>query len=93
LWFVNLGGYDSAEFTELHKNVFVVASDDREARLRAVAQVREWESPHKDVIAEVETAIDVGRALTGSHSIRLEPRAEEKPFRFEARFMPIGKMK
>jgi hypothetical protein len=35
LYFVNLGGYDSSEFTELHKNVFVVAENPSKAiRLR-----------------------------------------------------------
>lgn len=91
LWFVNLGGYDPNEFTELHRNVFVVAADEREARRRAVAQVSEWTSPHKDVIADVETAIDVGSTLKGRH-IRLTESATEKPFKFEARYMPIGKM-
>ena len=32
LYYVNLGGYDANEFTELHKNVLIVAADDKAAK-------------------------------------------------------------
>lgn len=36
LYFINLGGYDSEQFTKLHRNVFVVAKNDQEAKIRAL---------------------------------------------------------
>ena len=35
LFFVNLGGYDPDEFTELHKNVLLVAPDAKTAKAKA----------------------------------------------------------
>ncbi|MCC8467825.1 MAG: hypothetical protein LN589_03940 [Rickettsia endosymbiont of Eriopis connexa] len=35
LYFINLGGYDSKQFTELHKNIFVVAKSEQKAKSRA----------------------------------------------------------
>jgi hypothetical protein len=42
LFFVNLGGYDYNEFTELHKNIFVVAKDADEAKMKAKMTVSHW---------------------------------------------------
>ena len=91
LWFVNLGGYDPAQFTELHANVFVVALDANAARRKALAQVGDWVSPHRDALHEIETVIDVSAAVRPSVVIRLTPDPEPRPFRFEARYVPIGK--
>lgn len=91
LWFVNLGGYDPALFTELHRNVFVVAPDRRVARRRALAGVAGWVSPHKDAVREIETLIDVAAAIGPTRHIRLTPARRAKSFDFEARYTPIGK--
>src|SRR5438876_862287 len=32
LYFLNLGGYDNNQFTELHKNMFVIAESPEEAK-------------------------------------------------------------
>lgn len=48
LYFVNLGGYDAKQFTELHKNILVVAPNEREAKVNAVKQITSWVSPHRD---------------------------------------------
>jgi hypothetical protein len=90
LWFLNLGGYDPADFTELHRNLFIVAPDWRSAKARALETVRDWTSPHKDFAFEVEAAIDVAAAAAGAQ-IRLTPSPERVPFRFEARYVPIGR--
>ncbi|HEX7665912.1 MAG TPA: DUF1543 domain-containing protein, partial [Polyangiaceae bacterium] len=42
LYYVNLGGYDEAEFTEKHRNVFVVARTILEAKTRALREHRGW---------------------------------------------------
>lgn len=92
LWFVNLGGYDPAKFTELHHNALVVAPDARAAKQRALAQVEGWESPHKDFVANVETAVDLTAQLgQGGWGIILT-QGPAKPFQFEARYVPVGKM-
>lgn len=92
LWFFNLGGYDPARFDELHANLFIVSPDWREAKSRALAQAAgEWVSPHKDYVFDVDAVIDVA-AAAGGH-VRLVPGAPEKPFRFDARYVPIGKMR
>lgn len=92
LWFVNLGGYDPAQFDELHRNLFIVAPDWRRAKARALQSVKDWVSPHKDHVFDVDRAIDVAGALGGSWRVRLIPAAAAEPFRFEARYVPIGKM-
>ena len=91
LWFFNLGGYDPARFDELHANLFVVGGADwREAKKRALAEAAaDWVSPHKDNVFEVEKAVDVAAAARGH--VRLVPGAPERPFRFEARYVPIGR--
>jgi hypothetical protein len=57
LFFANLGGYDPTQFTELHSNVFVVASDKKAAIKRALASVSHWIKPHRDSLFEVEHII------------------------------------
>jgi hypothetical protein len=54
LYFLNLGGYDYNEFSEVHKNVFVVAKTAADAKTRAMKAIRNWKLPHKDGIFEVE---------------------------------------
>ena len=57
LYFVNLGGYDRNEFTELHKNIFVVAPTASKAKVRALKQILDWESHHKDYQIRIYTSI------------------------------------
>lgn len=87
LWFVNLGGYRDGVFAELHKDVFVVASTKSEAKGRALAMAERegWTSPHRDALMTVEAAVDVSDKLVGIH---LVPNTEEKPFAFEAKYLP-----
>jgi hypothetical protein len=93
LWFLNLGGYDPAQFTELHENVFVVAADWREAKRKALAAVSGWTAPHKDAVYEIENVVDVAAALGPARHIVLRPDLSPRPFRFEARYIPVGRMK
>jgi hypothetical protein len=59
LFFVNLGGYDPAEFTELHRNVLIVAPDEKTAKAKAKTQISHWQKPHRDRLFEIEKALDV----------------------------------
>lgn len=88
LWYVQLGGYDPAVFGELHRDVFVVAPSQAEAKSRALSQAKGWAQPHRDTLTGIEAAVDVGHAIGRTRRIHLVPGAEPKPFRFEARYLP-----
>ncbi len=92
LFFVNLGGYDSKDFTELHKNVFVVAPTESKAKVKALKQILDWESFHRDYQYEVENILNLG-SIAASHGlyIHLEPSNTPKPFEFTCKYVPIGK--
>lgn len=92
LFFVNLGGYDPAEFTELHRNVLIVAPDEKTAKAKAKAQINHWQKPHRDRLFEIEKALDVS-AQTEAHGyqLMLRPAAQEKPFQFQCDYRPISR--
>lgn len=93
LYFVNLGGYDQHQFTELHKNTFVVATDEHQAKQKAVRQVSEWESPHRDYLHEVDTVLDLSSLLTRQNSyLHLIETENKSPFEFTCCYTPIGKL-
>lgn len=93
LYFINLGGYDSQQFTELHKNVFLVASDEQQAKQKAVQKISDWESPHRDYLHQVDNVINLNTLLVNNHATHLHLRkeTETKPFEFVCRYTPIGK--
>jgi hypothetical protein len=92
LWFVNLGGYDPADFNELHKNVFVVAPSESKAKVRALKMILDWKSHHKDYLYEVEKIFSINDAVSakGLH-IHLVPNPDAKPFKFDMGYNPIFK--
>lgn len=93
LYFVNLGGYDRHQFTELHKNIFVVAADEIQAKQKAVQQIAQWESPHRDYLHQVDSAIDLNALLTTDDTyLHLEEDVNSQPFEFTCCYTPIGKM-
>lgn len=93
LYFVNLGGYDPLQFTELHKNIFVVAANKEDAKQKAVQQIKEWQSPHRDYLHEVDTILDLNAQLAAKNKfIHLSVTTELKPFEFQCRYTPIGRM-
>jgi hypothetical protein len=92
LYFINLGGYDPQQFTELHKNLFVVASDEIQAKQKAVQQINGWESPHRDYLHQVEMLLDLNNLIaTDNHYLHLVKDFNTKPFEFTCRYTPIGK--
>jgi len=92
LWFVNLGGYDPDDFSELHKNVFIVAPTKSKAKAKALKSILHWKSHHEDYTYEVEQLSDIG-ALLGDKGpyIHLEKTDSPKPFKFTCQYRPIGK--
>ncbi|MEM9262950.1 MAG: DUF1543 domain-containing protein [Pseudomonadota bacterium] len=95
LFFCNMGGYDPAQFTELHENVLVVAESAQEARRKAIKRIKHWTSPHKDAVLACETVIDVASAAGSDWHVALTQTPDHKSgaddFAFEARYVPIGR--
>ncbi len=90
LYFLNLGGYDPTQFTEIHHNVFIVEETESKARAKALQGVENWKSPHRDVQIEVETAICLHEVVQKNNlSIHLVKTDKEKPFDFICRYIPI----
>jgi hypothetical protein len=91
LFFVNLGGYDTREFTELHKNILLVAPDAKAAKAKALTQIQSWSVPHRDRQFEVEMAVDVSNLMQSyGRFLTLTPMTREKPFKFVCKYLPIA---
>lgn len=92
LYFVNLGGYDKKQFTELHKDVFVVAENDSKAKVRALKQILDWESHHRDYQFELDEIVDIQQVLGEKNLyIHLTKSEKEIAFEFTCKYTPIGK--
>ena len=92
LFFVNLGGYDKKQFTELHKNIFVVAKNESKAKIKALKQILSWESYHKDCQFEIDQLLSLNEiAENQNHFIHLEPNPKEISFDFTVGYVSIGK--
>ena len=87
LYFVNLGGYDPTCFTELHKNVLVIAKGEMEAKVKAKSQIQDWKQPHKDNCFEVEKILELTHV--GDYHIHLKRTNHPKPFEFTCAFKGI----
>jgi hypothetical protein len=91
LFFVNLGGYDPSEFTELHQNVLIVAADEVAAKAKAKAQITGWRKPHRDRLFEIEKVLDLTASMEHHfYHLVLSPATSDKPFRFQCDYRPIG---
>lgn len=92
LFFVNLGGYNPNEFTELHKNIFIIAENEHEAKNKAKATITHWQVPHKDNLYEVDDCINVSDLLLKKElSLHLEYTSNPAPFDFTCKYVPIGR--
>lgn len=94
LFFVNLGGYNKNEFTELHKNVFIVSENFNEAKIQVLALTeKHWEQRHRDYYYyDVDNIINIGHHLSDKQlHIHLIPSKYEKPFEFTCKYVPIGR--
>ncbi len=91
LFFANMGGYDPREFSELHRNVLLVATDAKAAKQRALSKIQGWELPHKDNLLEVENLVDLSKAAADDgYYLKLTKAVVEKPFEFICDYLPIG---
>jgi len=79
LFFINLGAYLPGQFTELHANAFVVASDENEVKSRAKGELlRGTQSVHTDDLYDLDDCLEI--AEVDGHHIRLELTAQSQPF-------------
>ncbi len=93
LFFVNLGGYDHNQFTELHKNIFVVASNEIEAKQKALKQVSNWKSAHRDNLYEIDSVLNMDKILMKQgYYLKLAKEVEPKSFDFSCCYIPIGRV-
>lgn len=92
LYFLNLGGYDAADFSEVHKNMFVVAASEQKAKVKALKTVSHWVAFHKDELFEVENSFCLNKAVEDKRLyIHLEKIPDESPAPFICKYKPIGK--
>jgi hypothetical protein len=89
LFFVNLGGYDPADFAEQHRNMFVVAESVADAKARAMATIPNWKDGHRDDFYEAEKAFALDRMVGSKRHIHLVTTDEKRPFRFTCRYTPL----
>lgn len=60
LWLINLGGYDTGEFGELHRYVLVVAPNAVEAKqLGKLHFDQKWKKQHTDRVLDVDDCIAI----------------------------------
>lgn len=85
LWFVNLGGYDPADFAELHKNVFVVAPTKSKAKVRALKEVLHWAGRHEDYTFDVEQVTSVNDILA-QRGLYIHLEKTDAPVTFEFKY-------
>jgi hypothetical protein len=91
LFYVNLGGYDRNQFSELHRNVFVVAESLAEAKARALATISGWMEPHRDDIYEADQAFALDSQIEEARlHIHLTPAAETRTIAFTCKYTPLG---
>lgn len=90
LYYVNLGGYDEGDFSEKHRNVFVVADTVARAKARAVKRAKGWDQPHRDDMYEAEQAfaLDEAAGVERLH-IHLTPGAVMQDSPFTCEYTPI----
>lgn len=58
LYMLNLGGYDAADFGELHRYLLVIAANQSSAKQYGKTQyAKQWQKPHTDHIIDVDDCI------------------------------------
>ena len=60
MWLINLGGYDTREFGELHRYVLVVAPNAVEAKQLGKQHFdQKWKKQHTDRVLDVDDCIAI----------------------------------
>jgi Domain of Unknown Function (DUF1543) len=94
LYYVNMGGYDKTQFTEVHRNMFVVAQNVTEAKRRAKAAIVNWDQPHRDDMYEADQAFCLSdKTKTPRLHIHLTPAETAKPLEFTCRYIRLDRQR
>lgn len=94
LYYVNMGGYDKSQFTELHRNLFVVAENVTEAKRRAKAAITGWDQPHRDDMYEADQIFCLNNEVLGKRQhIHLTPAQTVRPLSFTCRYVRISQIR
>lgn len=94
LYYVNMGGYDKTQFTELHRNLFIVAENVTEAKRRAKAAITGWDQPHRDDMYEADQIFCLNNASRAKRlHIHLTPAKVVRPLKFTCRYVRIGQIR
>ncbi len=79
LYFINMGGYEPGQFTELHANAFAVARSEEEVKKRAKAELLVgMQAVHTDDLYDVDDCLEVTEV--DGHYLNLEPTDEKQAF-------------
>ena len=90
LYYVNLGGYDTSDFSEKHRNIFVVSSTLAGAKSRALKSAQGWDALHRDDMYEADQAFALDRAAVDQRLyIHLIPSALVRELTFSCDYTPI----
>jgi hypothetical protein len=90
LFFLNLGGYNAADFEEVHKNVLVVATSQRAAIQKSIQAQADWKLPHKDALVNVEKAVLLSENFKEQGLyIHLIKSVEAKPQTFISKYIRL----
>ena len=89
LFFVNLGGYDPADFAEQHRNMFVVAENVTQAKTRAMATIPAWKEGHREDLYEAEKAFALNEVVGEKLHIHLIATKTTRPPKFACRYTPL----
>ena len=74
-----------------HKNIFLVAKDANEAKMKALVQDNCWKSVHRDNLYEIDNIINISLTLPPNIKMQLTPKMIDKDFDFTCCYLPIGK--
>lgn len=62
LFFIDFGGYSDKIFGEIHKNLFVLAEDNDDAKSKAAKKMKEYPNiNHIDSVCDVEENVNINR--------------------------------
>ena len=89
LYFVNLDGYDSEDFAEKHKNLFVVATSITDAKARALATIANWKDAHRDDLYDAEHAFALDTMIGDRLHVHLTPDGASRPPSLTCRDTPL----
>lgn len=92
LYFLNLGGYNSEEFEEAHRNIIVVANTEKAAIQKGIRAQSDWRQPHKDEIVNLENIVSLSK-LGNKQGVfvHLQPTTKPKAIKFTAKYIRLNK--